>query len=102
MPTSRRDAVEVTLCGRRTRLAQNMYELARAHRATIMIFHSDTDLATGERRIRFRRLPDDMTPIECTRAFAEMLDSAIAADPSGWRFWSIAPSFFPELAHEAA
>ncbi len=100
MPTQRADAVEVTLCGRRTKLAQNMFELARAHRAAIVIFSSDTDLFSGERRILFKRLPDDMSPEDCTRAFAVMLDACIARDPAGWRFWEIAPAFFPELAHE--
>lgn len=99
MPTNRPNAVEVTLCGRRTKLAQSMFELARAHGAAIVIFSSDTDLASGERCIRLQRLPSEMSAEDCTRAFAAMLDASIARDPTGWRFWSIAPAFFPELAH---
>ena len=102
MPTQRTDAVEVTLAGRNTKLAQNLFELAHSHKATIMLFHSDTDFFSGQRHIRFQRLPEDMPPDECTRQFAALVDAAIHNDPSGWRFWSIAPSFFPELAETPA
>lgn len=100
MPTTRTDAVEVDLCGRRTKLAQNMFELARAKNATIVLFHSDTDLISGERHIRLQRLADDVAPEDAVRAFATMLDAAIKQDPSGWRFWSIAPSFFTDLSDD--
>lgn len=91
MPTSRPDAVTVELAGVPARLAQNMFELAARHGAPVFLFHSDTDLDGGERRIRFARARA-LTPEGQVREFAALLDAAIAADPTGWRFWSIAPS----------
>jgi hypothetical protein len=93
MPTNRRDAVPVTLAGLPTRLAQNMFELAAREHTPVYIFWSDTDLVTGIRHIHFKRLADD-TPEQQTREFAAMLSGLIENEPAGWRFWSIAPSFF--------
>ncbi len=93
MPTRRPDAIEVELAGMPTRLAQNMFELAARAGAPVYLFSSDTELETGLRRIRFTRLPD-VSPERQVRQFAAMLDRLIHADPTGWRFWSIAPSFF--------
>lgn len=93
MPTNRRDAVEVTLAGLPTRLAPNMFELAAACETPVYLFSSDTDLVTGFRRIHFTRLAD-ATPEQQTRELAGMLSALIEHEPAGWRFWSIAPSFF--------
>ena len=93
MPTNRADAVPVELGGLPTRLAQNMFEIAAGAGAPVYAFFSDTDLASGERLIHFRRLPDT-SPEEQVKAFAAMLDARIRSDPTGWRFWSIAESFF--------
>jgi len=103
MPTNRRDAVDVELAGRPTRLAQNMFEIAARAGAPVYIFSTDTDLATGFRHIHFTRLAD-ASPEQQTREFAAMLDRLIQREPAGWRFWSIAPSFFrlPETADAAS
>jgi hypothetical protein len=101
MPTNRRDAVAVQLAGLPTRLAPNMFELAADERIPVYLFWSDTDLATGTRRVHFQRMPDGSTPEEQVRAFAAMLDELIARDPTGWRFWSIAPSFFGDALPQA-
>lgn len=100
MPTNRSDAVAVELAGLPTRLAQNMFEIAASVQAPVYLFATDTDLDSGERRIRFERV--DARPIDDqVRAFAAMLDASIRRDPSGWRFWSIAHAFFPERFPEA-
>jgi|GEM_PF-1802810 len=95
MPTNRKDAVEVELAGLPTRLAQNMFEIAAAAHAPVFLFNTDTDLVTGERKLHFRRV-DGMPANDQVSAFAAMLSASIERDPSGWRFWSIAHSFFPE------
>ena len=101
MPTQRADAVEVQLAGHATRLAQNMFELARRQGAPVVLFWSDTELATGIRRIHLERLEDGDVEDQ-VRRFARMLDGLIREDPSGWRFWSIGDAFFPELRSAAA
>jgi hypothetical protein len=73
-----------------------MFEIAQAARAPVYLFNTDTDLATGERRIEFIHL-QGLEIDDQVRAFARMLSASIQRDPSGWRFWSIAHSFFPEL-----
>lgn len=93
MPTNRADAVPVELGGLPTRLAQNMFEIAATVGAPVYAFFSDTDLATGERHIHFRRMVEP-TPEAQVQAFAALLDARIRSDPTGWRFWSIAESFF--------
>jgi hypothetical protein len=93
MPTNRVDAVDVNLAGLPTRLAQSTFELAQRHAAPIYLFAADTDLATGQRTLHFQRLPDISVEAQVER-FAQMLDTQIRSDPSGWRFWSIADSFF--------
>ncbi len=93
MPTNRRDAVPVELAGLPTRLAQNMFELAAQAQSPVYIFTTDTDLATGMRHIHFTRLAD-AAPEQQVREFAAMLSRQIEREPAGWRFWSIAPSFF--------
>jgi len=95
MPTNRRDAIAVELAGLPTRLAQNMFEIAAAAQVPVFLFATDTDLDSGRRWIRFKRV-DALAIDEQVRAFAHMLSESIERDPSGWRFWSIAHSFFPE------
>lgn len=99
MPTQREDAVAVELAGRSTRLAQNMFELAARQQVPVMLFWSDTVLETGVRRIHFQRV-DGLGVEAQVRAFAAMLDELIRRDPTGWRFWSIANAFFPDLDAE--
>jgi hypothetical protein len=100
MPTTRVDAVDVELAGRHTRLAQNLFELAAGAGAPVYLFWSDTELETGLRRVHFQHLREG-TPEQQVGELARMLDALIARDPSGWRFWSIAPSFFPALGESA-
>lgn len=95
IPTTREDAVEVELCGRRTRLADSMFALAARESVPVYLFVSDTELETGLRRVHFERAEGD--PRAQVQQFARLIDRHIQRDPSGWRFWSIAPSFFPEL-----
>lgn len=95
MPTNRPDAVPVSLLGMPTRLAQNMFEIGVQTGAPIYLFTSDTDLQTGVRHIHFQRADSDC-PEKIVRQFADLLNLAMLRDTSGWRFWSIAPSFFPE------
>lgn len=95
MPTNRSDAVPVSLLGMRTKLAQNMFEIGVQTGAPIYLFTSDTDLPTGVRHIHFQRADGD-NPDAIVRQFANLLNLAMLRDPAGWRFWSIAPSFFPE------
>jgi hypothetical protein len=99
MPTQREDAVAVELAGRTTRLAQNMFELAARQQVPVVLFWSDTVLETGVRRIHFQRV-DGLGVEAQVRAFAAMLDELIRRDPTGWRFWSIANAFFPDLDAE--
>jgi hypothetical protein len=96
MPTNRRDAIEVELAGLPTRLAQNMFEIAQAAGAPVYLFNTDTDLDSGERRIEFIQV-QGLAIDDQVRALAQMLSASIRRDPSGWRFWSIAHSFFPDL-----
>jgi hypothetical protein len=93
MPTSRDDAIPVRIAGQPTRLAQSLFEIAAAQSAPAYIFWSDTDFDTGQRRMHFTQLRDNLPPQQ-VQAFAAMLDELIAGDPSGWRFWSIATEFF--------
>ncbi len=94
MPTNRPDAVDVRLAGWSTRLAQNMFEIAQAQGVPIFLFSSDTDLATGYRHVHIQRAVDG-TPEDQVRQFADLLSASILRDPTGWRFFSIAHSFFP-------
>jgi hypothetical protein len=38
----------------------------------------------------------DGTPEDQVRQFADLLGASILRDPTGWRFFSIAHSFFPD------
>jgi len=93
MPTNRPDAVPVQIAGHPTHLAQNLFELAEKLAVPVYLFSSDTDLGTGERHLYFEHLRAG-TPEERTRRFGELLDELVRRDPSGWRFWPIAQSFF--------
>jgi|JI10StandDraft_1071094.scaffolds.fasta_scaffold611207_2 phosphatidylinositol dimannoside acyltransferase len=94
MPTNRPDAVPVRLLGLSTQLAQNMFEIGLQTGAAIYLFSSDTDLHTGMRHVHFQRA-NGGSPEAMVRQFADLLNVSLLRDPAGWRFWSIAPSFFP-------
>lgn len=98
LPTSRADAVEVELVGRKTRLSPALFEIAERTGVPVYIFCVDIDLATGERHVELRRLRSSDSAAQ-TREFSDMLSERIRNDPSGWRFWSIGGEFFPELDH---
>lgn len=90
LPTARADAVEVELAGCKARLAPNMFRLAAKAGAQVLLYAGDTDLDTGLRTIELRPMQAD-TPADQVREYARFLDASIRRDPSGWRFWSIAP-----------
>lgn len=101
LPTARPDATPVQLAGRATRLSPAMFRLAARAGAPVYLFWSDIDLANGQRRVHLERL-QAATEAGQVDAFARMLSARIAADPSGWRFWSIGGEFFPELLRPQA
>lgn len=96
IPTARTDAVPVSIAGLPSKLAQGLYEIAQSVAAPIYFFTTDTDLNTGRRKIGIT-LCTAQTPEQATAQYAQVLSAAIARDPTGWRFWSIAPDLFPSL-----
>jgi len=98
LPTHRPDAVEVRLAGWRTRLAQDLFEIAQSKGVPIFLYTADTDLATGCRHVHIQRAVDG-TPEEQVRQFADLLGASILRDPTGWRSFSIAHALFPDRLH---
>lgn len=96
MPSDRSDAFNVTLAGRSTRISTGMFALAEAEQVPVYLFVADTDLETGYRTLHFERAVG--SPREQLDQLMALLDRQLQRDPSGWRFWSIGSSFFPELA----
>ena len=99
MPSDRSDAFSVTLAGRSTRISTGMFALASAENVPVYLFMADTDLETGYRTMHFERAIG--SPKEQLDQLMALLDRQLQRDPSGWRFWSIGSSFFPELADRA-
>jgi hypothetical protein len=91
VPEPATQTVRVGLLGHDVWFPNGILRLGAAERVPLFGFVGSFAPQTGDRRLRFTRLPDD--PDGALRALVALLEAAIGDDPAAWHFWAQWPRF---------
>ena len=77
----------------KAQLPDGLIRLAESEKVPIVAYLCRLDTGTGQRRLSFARLPDE---VEDKLAWLmDLLGQAIREDPAAWHLWAEWPRFFP-------
>lgn len=95
VPEPASSTVRVNLLDQEVELPDGILRIGREQRVPLLAFVATLASGTGERRLRFTRLPDD--PEAALLALVTLLDRALREDPASWHFWAQWFRFRPRL-----
>jgi hypothetical protein len=98
VPEPTTSTVPVQVLGHELQFPDGIVRIAQTENVPMIGFVARLDPASGVRRLRFSRLPDN--PQRVMDALAALLDSAIRDDPASWHFWAQWPRLRNDRARQ--